>query len=322
MKNFNLIMLSAGFEQGGNTLHRHLDGHPNLFVYPFESMMGTSLSSNVLDSYVPPRYRWPEFTTETTPDQAYDMMIDDEYKTFVRTPFASKFKNCGAEFDEDLRRKWFNICCEDNLDEKNFLGRKDFVEAYLRSAFASWKNLSFTGEETHFVGYCPTIVVETDKIMKDFPNAHIIHIVRNPFSGYADTLKRPKVVSIEKYCQTWNILQLYAVNYRNKYPNNFHIITYENFIDCKELEFKFLFKSVGIPYPDNWKHFDSIDSDVYPSFNGKELKEMYPWGTIKEATSDANIKTAKELSKEQKNKILNECNFMIDIFGYKWIYNK
>jgi len=37
----NLIMLSAMYENGGNTFHRHLDGHPELYVWPFESQLGT-----------------------------------------------------------------------------------------------------------------------------------------------------------------------------------------------------------------------------------------------------------------------------------------
>ena len=36
-----VIMLSAMYENGGNTTHRMLDGHPGLFVYPFESQVGT-----------------------------------------------------------------------------------------------------------------------------------------------------------------------------------------------------------------------------------------------------------------------------------------
>ena len=34
---FRLLMLGAMYENGGNTTHRFLDGHPQMFVYPFES---------------------------------------------------------------------------------------------------------------------------------------------------------------------------------------------------------------------------------------------------------------------------------------------
>ena len=37
-----LVMISAMYENGGNTTHRYLDGHPELLVYPFESQLGTA----------------------------------------------------------------------------------------------------------------------------------------------------------------------------------------------------------------------------------------------------------------------------------------
>ena len=43
MADFKLVMLSAGFEHGGNVTHRLLDGHPELFVYPFESQLGINM---------------------------------------------------------------------------------------------------------------------------------------------------------------------------------------------------------------------------------------------------------------------------------------
>jgi hypothetical protein len=66
MSQFKLIMISAMYENGGNTTHRLLDGHPELFAYPFESQVGTNLVSDYLSSYVPFKYRWPEFSLEGT----------------------------------------------------------------------------------------------------------------------------------------------------------------------------------------------------------------------------------------------------------------
>ena len=40
-QDFRLLMIGAMYENGGNTTHRFFDGHPELFVYPFESQLGT-----------------------------------------------------------------------------------------------------------------------------------------------------------------------------------------------------------------------------------------------------------------------------------------
>jgi len=56
---FRLLMLSAMYENGGNTTHRLLDGHPQMFVYPFESQVGSRLVIDHLTSMFPVKYRWP-----------------------------------------------------------------------------------------------------------------------------------------------------------------------------------------------------------------------------------------------------------------------
>jgi len=42
---FELLMMSAMYENGGNTTQRFLDGHPELFSYPFESQPSPARSS-------------------------------------------------------------------------------------------------------------------------------------------------------------------------------------------------------------------------------------------------------------------------------------
>ena len=74
MNKMSLIMISAMYENGGNTTHRILDGHPELFVYPFESQMGTGYNNDYLASYLPIRYRWSEFPMESTPEADYEVV--------------------------------------------------------------------------------------------------------------------------------------------------------------------------------------------------------------------------------------------------------
>lgn len=59
MSDSRLLMISAMYENGGNVTHRFLDGHPEMFVYPFESQVGTSLVNDPLTTMFPVKYRWP-----------------------------------------------------------------------------------------------------------------------------------------------------------------------------------------------------------------------------------------------------------------------
>ena len=84
MSKFNFVMISAGFEHGGNVTHRHLDGHPNMLVYPFESQLGNRNFNDFLASIERVQYRYPEFPEGLTAEELYEQIIDEEMKTFLR----------------------------------------------------------------------------------------------------------------------------------------------------------------------------------------------------------------------------------------------
>ena len=100
---FRLLMLGAMYENGGNTTHRFLDGHPQMFVYPFESQIGTRLVMDALSSTFPVKYRWPVFALEATPYEDYKAIIDEEGKVRARTPQVSKFRHEPLVLDDDER---------------------------------------------------------------------------------------------------------------------------------------------------------------------------------------------------------------------------
>src|ERR1041385_1221845 len=100
---FRLLMIGAMYENGGNTTHRHLDGHPQLFVYPFESQLGTRLVSDRLESLFPVKYRWPVFALDASADADYRAIIDEETRVRSRTPEVSKFRHVPFDFS-DLER--------------------------------------------------------------------------------------------------------------------------------------------------------------------------------------------------------------------------
>src|SRR5262245_58165591 len=102
-QDFRLLMLSAMYENGGNTTHRFLDGHPQMFVYPFESQLGTRHVVDHLSSMYPVKYRWPTFALEATPDEDYQAIIDEEVKVRARTPAVSKFRAMPFDFSDDER---------------------------------------------------------------------------------------------------------------------------------------------------------------------------------------------------------------------------
>lgn len=312
---FNLIMLSAGFECGGNTTHRHFDSHPQLFTYPFESMLGTPQSANILTPAIPFRYAWPSFDSECTPEQAYQLMYDEETKTYLRTPGRSKFRECGMAMSEETRIDqfvdwWYDLTPVDNYSNALAIPiRPRYVEAYFRATFDAWTNFARTGRETHYLGYLPAIHMDCNKVFADFPTAKMVYVSRNPFSAYADTIKRPFPWSLTKYCQLWNVLQQHALICERKYPNRFFTVRYEDLVADPKATLDFLCECLGL---------EPFAQTPVPSFNRVPLPggQIYPWGTIKQATTAANEATAAELTDAQRAAITQECCLMMREWGY------
>lgn len=300
---FKLIMISAMYENGGNTTHRMLDGHPELHVYPYESQLGTSLVSDYLSSYVPFKYRWPEFALSGRPEQDYELFFDEEMKVMLRTPERSKFRHAKLDLDENERRRAFAMHMEGKPRNRGTI-----VEAFFRSTFDAWTNENSSGREKAYLGYSPVMCLDTEKIFQDLPNAHVIHVVRNPYAGFADTSKRPFPLGLERYTWTWNYCQLLALTYAEKYPDNFHILRFEDLVADPKVAMSKLCRSLGL----SWS-----ETCLYPSWNGNKLEEVYPWGTIRIPTPEANIATANLLTDAQKAKIEQLSIVMLRQLGYE-----
>src|SRR5437762_3385977 len=211
---FRLLMLGAMYENGGNTTHRFLDGHPQMFVYPFESQVGTRHVQDGLTSMFPVKYRWPAFLLDATPAQDYFAIIDEEGKVRARTPHVSKFRHMPFELSDDERGRLYAAQIE-----KTGRSRGKNMAAFFRATFDAWKDYKRTGKEQVYVGYSPIIVVDADKILSDLPQAHFLHVVRNPWSAYADTKKRAVPLSLAHYLTGWTLNQYHALLYREQFPD-------------------------------------------------------------------------------------------------------
>jgi hypothetical protein len=302
-ENFRLFMISAMYENGGNTTHRFLDGHPELFVYPFESQLGNARCTDFLSSLYPFKYRYPDFPMGGSAGDYYEMFFDEEYKTVARKREVSKFRDADFVIDEKLRKRVF----VEILEEQPFT-RGNIVAAFFEASFKSWVNVNKSGKEAAYVGYSPVIGFDGDKIMADFPRGHVIHVVRNPWSGYADTIKRPFPLSLDRYAWTWAMMQHHALVFAKKFPDRFHIVKFEDLVADRRGTMSALAGKLGIAWS---------DSLLEPSWNGKKMDQVYPWGTIRIPTTEANIATMNELDAAQKKAIAGITSVMLPAFGYE-----
>jgi len=299
---FRLLMLSAMYENGGNVAHRFLDGHPRLRVYPFESQLGTSLVADELTSLFPVKYRWPVFALEASPEEDYAAIIDEEFKVRSKTPRVSKFRHVPFDLSDDERREAF----VKRISGKE-RSRANIISAFFEATFEVWRNCRRTGNESVYVGYSPIVIVDAERILADFPHAHVAHVVRNPWSAYADTKKRPVPLSLEHYLLGWTVSQYYALLFQKKYPDRVHLIKAEDLMEDSIAALRPLCDALAIePDPALGR----------PTWNGVELREVYPWGTIRQATPEANKSAARELSAREIDEVRDRCRPYLDTLGY------
>ena len=181
------------------------------------------------------------------------------------------------------------------------------VEAFFRATFEAWSDFRSSGEESLYVGYSPIIVVDSEKILSDFPEAHVLHAVRNPWSAYADTKKRPLPLSLESYLLGWTLNQYHALLYRERHPDRVRVLRFEDIVGDKTASLGGLCSHLGL---------EAAESLATPSFNGAALEEVYPWGTIRKATPKANRETAEELSLAERDEIRARAKPYVETLDY------
>jgi hypothetical protein len=300
---FRLLMIGAMYENGGNTTHRLFDGHPQMFVYPFESQVGTRLVTDQFSSMFPVKYRWPVFALDATPEQDYHAIIDEECKVRARTPHVSKFRHLPFEFSDDKRRDLYQ-----RHVERTGRSRAHNMAAFFRATFEAWKDCQRTGREVVHVGYSPIIVVDADTILRELPEAHVVHVVRNPWSAYADTKKRPVPLSLASYLTAWVLNQYHALLFQQQFPGRLHLVRAEDVMADPAGTLGPVCEKLGL---------EAADTLRQPTWNGTVLKEVYPWGTIRQATPEANRATARELSPEEREQVGLRAGPYLGAFGYE-----
>ena len=300
--NFRLIMVSAMYENGGNTTQRLLDGHPELFSYPFESQLGSKFVNDYLSGMFPLKYRWPVFPLTGTPESDYETIIDEDCKVRIKTPQSSKFRDHAMSFS-DRRRKALFV---EHMAGKERT-RATLVEAFFRASAGAWEDRASSGRESVHVGYSPIVVVDADKIVADLPESHVLHVVRNPWSAYADTKKRAVPLALDHYMTAWCLNQQYALTFAAKHSGRVHVVRFEDIVaDPVGVLGGFLAK-VGV---------GPSETLARPTWNGRALAQVYPWGTVRTPTPEANRATADELSDAETAEVALRTRAFLGSFGY------
>jgi hypothetical protein len=108
--------------------------------------------------------------------------------------------------------------------------------------------------------------------------------------------------------QAWNMNQQAALSAARRAPDRVHIVRTEDVMADSRNALKPVLAALGL---------DDDPALETPSFNGAALPEVYPWGTIRTATTQANLATAAELDVQEAGLIADLAWQYLDTFDYR-----
>src|SRR5262249_46384854 len=122
-----------------------------------------------------------------------------------------------------------------------------------------------------YLGHCPVIVVDADRLLAECPGARIIHVLREPASGFADMRRRVGEVSLPGYCRKWSVVNALGFAFAEKYPDRVTLVRLDRLIAAREAEMRRLAEWLGIAWD---------PALLVPTWNGEALAALGPFGGV------------------------------------------
>ena len=118
----------------------------------------------------------------------------------------------------------------------------------------------------------------------------------------------PVPLSLPSYLLCWTLNQYHALLFRERHPGRVHIVRFEDVVAGPRAALRGLCEALGV---------EATSSLEKPTFNGEPLQEVYPWGTIRSATPEANRATALELDASEREEVRHRARPYLEPFGYE-----
>jgi hypothetical protein len=267
------LFISAWNDSGGTYTCRLLDAHPQLLPWPYEMQLGTGHKPDLFQhqNYFKDKYRWPSFEGNLEKADAttlFDSVIEDELKSALQNRSnGAKHKEFLINADLDEWRKAFVTKWNEGVKK-----RATWVDAHITSFFDTWRDKP-EKNAVSVLAHCPVWIMDAEKILADFPDAHILHVVRSVEQCYSDFLKRHPQVKAIDYVKKWLIVNMYAYTMAMKYPASIRLAFFHDISEDTVTSLNPVLK---------WAGLDELNEKPVPTWCGKalNLEDMGPFGGV------------------------------------------
>jgi hypothetical protein len=151
------------------------------------------------------------------------------------------------------------------IDNKVFLSivlssysKEDFLTKFM----GHWAH---TLNKVRWLEKTPGNILFLDVIFQNWPNAKVIHIIRDPRDVYASLVEAKKWDTPEQFVEKWSLVFLASKQFKScsdlLTAENYVEVRYEDLIANPELTVRKLLDFLGLPYEPHIKDFDGEKSD-------------------------------------------------------------
>ena len=299
LMNENPIFILGAHKSGTSLLRSLLDGHPDLFVVPFESHFFENYSYWIDN---PIRSNKPKELSADELEQAFSKAI-----SFYNNK-SNKYGDVilGRRIDTHRFGKYFQIRSEDNI-------RKIF-EQYYKAIYYSLYHQELSSE-LRLVEKSVENLEIVPELNALYSQARFVHIIRNPYANLV-SLRNFRVKSGGSYPLLSKITRaiynsLYFAYKNNLAYDNLIVVRYEDLVTDPQAEMKKISKFLGLEYK---------ESLLAPTSLGK------PWGgnsvndsSFRKVSRNRTDSWKKEISRLEIKFVNAYMEEVLEVFGYHLI---
>ncbi|KGF72268.1 hypothetical protein DO97_10995 [Neosynechococcus sphagnicola sy1] len=244
-----LILMGQQQRCGGSLLTRLFDSHPQLWVHPTENYSGR-----------PYKYHFPNLNLPASPQQLW---VDlQEYPLIAQGGRGkiSKGRYQIYEFQYDP------ACHQQQFIQQLSTGedsQRRILQAYFSSLFGAIANFQPPGTPRYYAYFTPRQCLYAEEFFADFPDGHVIQLVRHPLAYYNSVKSHNRYYDLEISKFVWRLFYLRAMDALVQGWRNYHIEIFEDLVADPNGVMGRLATRLQIPF---------VPTLLTPTFNGE------PWG--------------------------------------------
>lgn len=256
-----LVLVSQIQRSGGTLLSQLFDGHPECHAHPHELTIGHPKSRH-----------WPRLDV-SRPERCYEMLHERHPQQHFRLGYRKPAERPGSDevdvfpflFPPRLQRAIFDAA----LAGTQVTRPRDVLDAYFTSYFNAWldnHNL-YTGPKKAVTAFAPRLITKeasVDGLFRDYPDGHVISIVRDPCAWYASVRRQDeRYADVEHAIGRWRQSTESALAARERHGERVVVITYEALVLETEQTMRGVAERIGIS-------MSPILTE--PTFNGRLIR--------------------------------------------------